>query len=198
MDKKIGGMVLLFALVSIFFVSGDFYDSFSLNTNSRVVSLSKHFFKQSSMRITMFATTNLYADMPYPFQVTVELEDTITDNQISGGSVTIMAHYFNGENPTWTSNFTATEGGAVPGFYSVSISHTGTGFYNFTAFAMAFGYEPSTASILREVKTRSGTGQPFGDSLNLLPLIVISIIVFAIVPILVFIFSQKMKRKGKL
>lgn len=107
----------------------------------------------STMSIQVFATDNLYADMLVPFTVKVRLADTITDERISGASVTITAHYFSGPSPPWNVTLAAPEE-SLAGWYSAAIAHTGAGHYNFTAFASASGYELASAWILREVRTR--------------------------------------------
>lgn len=120
-----------------------------------------------TMNITMVATLNLYADMVQPFTVTALIEDSVTDAQISDASVIIMAEYLGGDNPEWTSNYTAPE--EMYGFYTVQIAHTGAGYYWFTAFANATGYEDSSARILRTVQPeRPGTGYSFEEYINMM------------------------------
>ena len=94
------------------------------------------FFKElGRLRLTLFATDNMYADMEVPFHVTVKVEDAASDELISGAYVVVRAEYFGGDGEPWVENFTATEDPPPPpGYYSAFIHHTGAGLYNFTAF----------------------------------------------------------------
>ena len=148
------------------------------------------------MNITVFATDNLYADMEYPFHVTVRLADIVTGELISGAHVTVEAQYLGGKVEPWTENFTAYPDPPPEGYYTATIPHTGAGLYNFTVFARAKGYEPVTAWISRVVKTRPTRGPepPIGGAVMVI--LLQAFLIFGIPIIIARLYSRRKRRKS--